>query len=271
MEVIACPVTDAEGKIIAAVEIVRDITKHKEAEEVLRNTAQVRKQFISMAAHELGTPLSAIMGFSELLKSPEEFGTFNNKQQNEFIDIIHTKASALTDIVNNLLDISRIDSGQLPPMEKTFNDFNLTISSTVKNYVNLFLKHRFEVRLPEGGLKPLWIDQGKMIQVLENLLTNAVKYSPDGGLIRLSVDETEQHYVFTLADNGIGMTSDQMERIFEPFYRATTDDPEIGGLGLGMSIVKQIVEGHHGTIRVESNTPKGLKVLFTLPRAKQES
>lgn len=269
IEVISYPVKDAEGNIIAAAEVVRDITKHKEAEEVLRNTAQVRKQFISTAAHELGTPLSSILGYSELLLKADELGAFDAAQKNEFIDIIYKKACALTDIVDNLLDISRIDAGHPLRIEPSFCDLGQIIEKTVSSYRNLFQDHTIQAHFTDG-LEHFWADEQKMVQVLENLLTNAVKYSPNGGRIELSVEKTERDYLFTLTDEGIGMTDEQITRIFEPFYRAAADDPEISGQGLGMSIVKQIVEGHRGTIRVEHNLPKGLKVLFSLPLQKTE-
>lgn len=269
IEVVSYPVKDNEGNIIAAAEVVRDITKHKEAEEVLRNTAQVRKQFISTAAHELGTPLSSILGYSELLLKADELGAFDAAQKNEFIDIIHKKACALTDIVDNLLDISRIDAGQPLQIERSFCDLKQIIEKTISSYRNLFKDHTIQAHFTDG-LEHFWADEQKMVQVLENLLTNAVKYSPDGGRIELSVDKTDRDYLFTLTDEGIGMTDEQISRIFEPFYRAAADDPEISGQGLGMSIVKQIVEGHRGAIRVEHNVPKGLKVLFSLPLHKTE-
>jgi len=271
LEVISCPVKDPIGEIIAAVEIVRDITKHKEAAEVLRNTAQVRKQFISTAAHELGTPLSAILGYAELLNNAKDYGSFDQEQQKEFIDIIHNKAEALTEIVDNLLDISRIDAGQFPSMEKEFCDFGPTLNNTITHYDELFPKHKLTITLPEEGLEPLWIDRNKMVQVLENLLTNAVKYSPEGGDIELNVKATYEHYHFALTDEGIGMTDAQIKRIFEPFYRAVSEDPDVSGLGLGMSVVKQIIKGHQGKIRIEHKAPKGLRVSFTLPRKKQET
>jgi signal transduction histidine kinase len=111
------------------------------------------------------------------------------------------------------------------------------------------------------------IDKGKIVQVLENLISNAFKYSPEGSLVQISGERTSESYQISVSDHGIGMTPEQVEKVFDRFFRADTSHSAVGGIGLGMSIVKHIVEAHGGDIRVESELGRGTTVSFTLPMA----
>ena len=126
-----------------------------------------------------------------------------------------------------------------------------------KNYV-------FKVTVPEKPAE-LFVDKGKIEKVLKNILNNAVKFSPEGGLIKVAGEITGDNYQVTVEDQGIGMTSEQVNKIFDKFYRVDTSDTALEGTGLGMSIVKYIVEAHNGKVWVESTSGKGTAVKFTIP------
>lgn len=242
-----------EGAKTGVITILRDVTKERELD-------RMKSEFISTAAHELRTPLTSVIGFTELLLDSE----FEPLQQREFLSCIYEKAEVLSNIVDDLLDISRIESGRVIYLEKAPCDINEAIRQLAAQYQRESNKHSFDVVLPEKPAEIL-ADKGKIGQVLENLLSNAVKYSPKGGLIRITGAANGENYQASVEDEGIGMTPEQTKRIFEKFYRADASNTAIGGLGLGMSIVKNIVEAHGGNIWVESQLGKGSKVTFSIP------
>ncbi|MBW2635810.1 MAG: histidine kinase, partial [Deltaproteobacteria bacterium] len=127
-----------------------------------------------------------------------------------------------------------------------------------------YKEHRFETVLSEKAV-PLIIDKEKMGQVLKNLVGNAVKYSPGGGLIRVSGEQLGDHYQVSVEDQGMGMTPEQIDKVFDKFYRVDASNTAIEGTGLGMTIVKHIVEAHGGKVRIESELGKGTTVRFTIP------
>jgi len=138
------------------------------------------------------------------------------------------------------------------------------ISGSVPYFQEQFPKHIFEVALPEES-EELMVDREKIGQVLENILSNAVKYSPQGGVIRVTGERLNEHYQVSIEDQGIGMTPGQVKKIFDKFYRAEASDRAVPGTGLGMSIVKNLVEAHGGTVWVDSELAKGTTVRFTIP------
>jgi len=246
--------------------VVRDITTEKAAEQALIETDRVKSEFISTAAHELNTPLSAILGYTEFLLAPEEFGGFNEQQRRDFVEEIHERGQALSHIVDDLLDISRIESGRPAPLELQETDIVELLRKKVKYFSLEEKQHPFRLELPESPQRPrLQLDRHRINQVLDNLIINAVKYSPVGGEVVVAGLEQEQGWLITISDQGVGMSKAQLERVFEKFYRVDTTDTAIGGLGLGMSIVKQLVEAHGGEIRIESVEGQGTSVAFTLP------
>ncbi|OHB33674.1 MAG: hypothetical protein A2X84_03220 [Desulfuromonadaceae bacterium GWC2_58_13] len=240
---------------------IRDITTEKAAERALIAMDRMKNEFISTAAHELRTPLSIILGFAELLLLERKF---SEEQKKDFLQTIVQKAGGLNTLINELLDLNRMESGgiiALNPVRCSINDIVLPL---VDQYQKIYPGHRFEIELPPEKFE-LTIDPVKVGQVLENLLSNAVKYSPNGDLVTLTVGFDSHVYQVTVADKGIGMTPQQVEKIFDKFYRADASNTAIGGFGLGMAIAKQIVEAHGGAIWVESRLGEGTRVSFTLP------
>jgi len=248
----------------------REIGHRRRVEEVLRQGDRMKNEFISTAAHELRTPLCSVVGYAELLLEPETVGGLSEEQRHEFLQEIYDKAGALAKIVDDLLDISRIEAGFAVPLQKKTCDLGELVRREVGHLQLQAPGHRFELALPAAGAAAVLADRHKLVQVLENLIGNAIKFSPAGGTIRVSLEAAAGGFQVSVADEGIGMTPEQVARVFDKFYRADASDTATGGLGLGMSIVKQIVELHGGRIWVESEVGKGTTVRFTVPQASEE-
>ena len=264
--VTARPFRGLDGQLIGMVESFQDITLRKQAERVLIEMDRMKSEFISTAAHELNTPLSALMGYAEILRKPEEFGGFNEAQKQDFINEVYDRGEALYRIVEDLLDISRIESGN--PLPLVLKKVDLV--SLLEKKVNLFLPgdkpHCLRLEVPESPVhREVLLDRHRINQVLDNLLGNAVKYSPGGGEIILRGVEIDNAWEISVRDQGIGMTPEQAKQVFEKFYRADMSDTAVSGLGLGMSVVRQVVNSHGGRVRVESHPGEGTTVTFTIP------
>ncbi len=238
----------------AGITILRDISREWEID-------QIKSEFISTAAHELRPPLASVMGYAELLL---QLGHLPLPEQQEYLEKICEKAEVLAHIIDDLLDLSRIESGRLIALDRVPADLNELLRDVLEQYRQGSPGHTFRLQLL---LEPviLAIDREKIHQVMENLLSNAVKYSPAGGTITVRTALVGNCFEIAVADQGIGMTSDQVERIFDKFYRADTSNTAIGGLGLGMTIVRKIVAGHGGEISVTSEKGRGTTVVVALP------
>jgi len=245
---------DREGKQTGIVTIMHDVTHEREVD-------RMKTEFISTAAHELRTPLTSIQGFSEILMTRDDLGP---EERNKFLSYINRQSVGLTNIINDLLDISRIESGRGFALNKLIYNTTDSIRNVIPYFQEQYDNHRFEI-IPLDSPLELYADKEKMEQVFKNLLSNAVKYSPNGGLIRVSEELSEGDYVVKIEDNGVGMTSEQLEKVFDKFYRVDASDTGIEGTGLGMTIVKHIVEAHGGWISLQSDPGKGTIVTFTVP------
>jgi PAS domain S-box-containing protein len=247
-------IADKEGKQTGIVTIIHDVTHEREVD-------RMKTEFISTAAHELRTPLTSIQGFSEIMLTRNDI---TEEEKKRFLSYINKQSISLTMIVSDLLDIARIESGRGFALNKATFNINDTITQIIPFFQENSPKHHFELSLPDHDT-PVHADKQKMEQVFKNLISNAVKYSPMGGLIRLSGKSSDDHYEVTVSDQGIGMSHDQVEKIFDKFYRVDASNTAIEGTGLGMTIVKYIVEAHGGRIWVESELGKGTMVRFTIP------
>jgi PAS domain S-box-containing protein len=224
-----------------------------------RQIDQMKTEFITTAAHELRTPLTSIQGFSEILLDRG----LSPMEEKEFLYYIHDKALALGRLVNDLLDIARIEGGQGLSL-----NLHLWSAREILDQITPLMRsvqtHHFQITLKDPKTR-LRVDRDKIGQVMENLLSNAIKYSAEETLIRVCGERNENLYTISVIDQGIGMTPEEVARIFDKFYRVDTSNRAVGGIGLGMSIAKSIVETHSGDIRVESHPGKGTTVSFTLP------
>ena len=250
----ASVIKDKKDRAMGIIIVFRDVTQEREID-------RLKSEFISTAAHELRTPLTSIQGFSEILKIRDDL---DDEKKKRFLTYINNQAVNLGNIISDLLDISRIESGigfSLKKEKCKINDCILRIFSIYKiSHPN----HSFYFYLPDKETE-VFVDRVKMEQIIENILSNAVKYSPHGSEIRIKGKVLGNKYMVTLEDKGIGMTPEQVKRIYEKFFRGDSSDTATEGTGLGMSIVKYIIEAHKGNIWVESKLGKGTKVCFTIP------
>lgn len=235
--------------------LLHDVTREREFD-------RMKSEFIATAAHELSTPLAVIMGYAELLQAHQEEA--GDEQSRDYTQTIYDKVQHLEKIVDDLLNLSRIESGRVIVLHRAPCNMGECLLRVVSPYRREEGKHHFEIAVPQEVTEVL-VDKDKMAQVLDNLVSNAVKYSPEGGTIRVEGQKLDDRLLVTVEDQGIGMTPAQVERVFEKFYRADASDTAIGGLGLGMSIARTIVEMHGGKIWVESEAGRGTKVSFTIP------
>ncbi|SHJ88993.1 PAS domain S-box-containing protein [Malonomonas rubra DSM 5091] len=238
----------------SAILSLHDVTQEKELD-------RMKNEFISTAAHELRTPLTSIMGFSEyFLSSPPE----TSEEGVKMMTTIHDQAQALSAIISDLLDLSRIESGRGFILQKSFFSMPQLIEQTISQMAPS-KAHPIQLQLGCGDVQ-LSGDRGKLRQLIENIVGNAIKYSPDGGEIKVRGALRGDHYVLQVSDCGIGMTAEQTERVFEKFYRADYANTAISGIGLGMSIVQRIVQAHGGLVRIKSKPGRGTRVTVFLPR-----
>ena len=243
-----------QGEVAGMIFLIQDISHEREMD-------RIKSEFISTAVHELSTPLTAIMGYSELLLSGQQF---QPEENHEFLSIINEKAEFLTSLVSDMLDISRIESGRPLDLKKTSISAEELFERPIHHFRHFSKNHHFSVDIAESQLQ-LTVDREKIWQVMENLCSNAVKYSPAGGEIKVSGQPYENGYQVTITDHGIGMTKEQLPRVFEKFYRCNQSNTAVGGTGLGMTIVKSIIEAHDGQIWLESELGQGTSVHFILP------
>lgn len=243
--------------------IVRDVTQQHELAERNRATEERRHKHFTTATHELRTPMASILGFSELLLKRD----FDPATSRELVDIIHRQASRLVELINQLLDLARIEAGGTDALSIGNVNVAELVDQTLSGLNGLGQNHRIRTEL-EDGMPPIAADQPKMQQALTNIVSNAIKYSSEGSPIDISAAALRRNaklmVAIRVADRGIGMTPEQQARIFDAFYRAG-DSQNVQGSGLGMTIFKEIIELHGGHADIESRPGAGTAVTVWLP------
>ncbi len=223
---------------------------------------RMKTEFLMTAAHELRTPMTIILGYVELLKNR----VFDHEAKTAMLDSIYDQSQSIVGLLDELLDLARIEAGA----GKTFNMAMTPLTAVIENIANNFMvlnDPRRVTMLPLPCLPDVLIDSEKIAQALRNCLSNAFKYSPNLGEVSMDVaiDQSEENSVVNISikDHGIGMTPEQLSHVFEKFYRADTSG-EIPGTGLGLSLVKEIMDHHGGQVQVKSHS-NGTIVTLTLP------
>ncbi|MCH8305710.1 MAG: CHASE domain-containing protein [Candidatus Marinimicrobia bacterium] len=247
-------IVDSRGKQSGIITIFHNVTHEREID-------RMKNEFISMAAHELRTPLTSIRGFSEILLTRDNL---KQSDKTKFLGYIQDQSEVLSKIISDLLDISRIESGKSFILHKDNCLVGDAIMQVTIPYIEQLPKNSIRVHLPKKEIE-LFLDKEKMAQVLENIVSNSIKYSPEKVDIDITGEIKGDYLHVIMEDRGIGMTPEQLEKIYDKFYRADTSNTAITGTGLGMSIAKAIIEAHDGELWVESEFGKGTKVTFSVP------
>jgi len=243
-----------EGLATGIIAIMCDVSHEREVDRMKTN-------FITTAAHELKTPLTSIRGFSEILMLRKDL---TSEEKSKFLRYINEQSESLSTVLNDLLDIAQIEAGVGFFLEKTNFDIGDMARGVIQYYQEQHEKHIFQSILPENPLI-VFADKEKLSQVLINFLSNALKYSSNGGNVRILVEFKDMYYQISIADEGIGMTPEQVDKMFNKFYRVDASNTALQGSGLGAGIARHIVEAHKGKVQVESELGRGTTVMIRLP------
>jgi PAS domain S-box-containing protein len=255
------PIHSADGTIMGASKIARDISEQKELQRVAEQASRAKDNFLATLSHELRTPLNTVLGYVQMLRQ----GSMAPDQQAKAIDVINRNATALARLVDDVLDTSRIVTGkmrvELQPCEMAplVQDAIATIrpaadSKGVRIQTNL-----------EDGLTAQ-CDTGRFAQILWNLLTNAVKFTPPGGLVTVTARRDENNVSIAVEDTGAGMAAHDLPLVFQRFWQGEGGRQTTAGLGLGLALTRHLIEMHGGSISATSDGPgRGAKFEILLP------
>jgi PAS domain S-box-containing protein len=233
------------------------------ANERLRQLDTARSRFLNTAAHELRIPVTIVNGYCSLL---QETGTDNlTGQQQEFLGAAVESSDRLVDLINNMLDLSRFEAGKML-LDIDTRDLQAVVASVCRDFKPLMAKNELEfaVEIPASPC-PAAFDEEKIERVLVNLLGNAVKFTPAGGRVRVSLSESEGEVWVCVEDTGRGIPGERIPELFDEFSQFNPGDSSRGS-GLGLSICKKIIDSHQGRIWVESALDQGSRFSFSLPK-----
>lgn len=250
------PLLNAEGQLLNIIASVRDVSRFRQAEEM-------QSTFISVISHELKTPVALIKGYVGTLR--REDVRWDSKVVQDSLEVIEEEADHLADLIENLLDASRLEAGGLP-----INSTDLSLPRLVERLAERFRtqteKHTIAIDFP-AEFPIILGDEQRLSQVILNLLSNAVKYSPKGGEIRIVGQTRPEHVVVCVQDQGPGIPPGDVPHIFDRFYRAGETARSTKGAGLGLYLTRAILEAHGGSIWVDPQYKEGARICFSLPRA----
>lgn len=252
----------------ALLDLARRWKQHSEAERTQRDRLaelnQIKTNILSMVSHDLRTPLTSIQLYARMLL--DDLNELAEEDQRHFLEIISEECMRLSRLVDDLLEIQRIEAGRVE-WSVCSHDLAETIQACARVYAPVADNNEinFEVDCPDS-LPPIQADPDKMAQVIGNLLSNAMKFAPAGGRVRLTADVRNREIVLCVSDNGPGIPREKWDFIFDRFSQISSNNVrEIAGAGLGLSIVRQIVERHHGKVWVDSEVGRGARFCVALP------
>jgi signal transduction histidine kinase len=251
------PILDQEERFAGTVIVLRDVT-------IEQGVAQAKNDFVSLVSHELRTPMTSIKGYTDLMLKGA-VGALNEQQHN-FMTIVKSNVDRMAELVSDLLDVSRLDSGRVRLVRERLDLAGVILE--ISQELTETLRQR-ELTLEFDlvpGLPRVYADRGRIVQVLLNLLSNAYRYTPAGGTITIAIHALDDEIQVDVADTGIGIPAKDRESVFERFYRA--DHPAVreqAGTGLGLPIARSLIEMHGGKLWLESEVEIGSTFSFTLP------
>jgi two-component system phosphate regulon sensor histidine kinase PhoR len=261
--VVSC-VYDQNRQVCGIVAVLHDVTREKQIQ-------QLKNDFVSHVSHELKTPLASITAYSEMLVDGE---ANDEKTRKEFYSVIQNQAKRLSRLIEDILNTSRIESGLIKVSKEV-----LSLTMLIEDQLQMIKGYAEEKNIKIIGQKPIvfdqvYVDRDMVSQVIINLLSNAIKYTPSGGTVRISteVDEATSLARVIVSDTGVGIPEDEVDHVFDKFYRVGANKKQAEGTGLGLNLVKQMVETvHDGRVFVKSKVGEGSTFGFELPLATKQS
>ncbi|KXG73915.1 sensor histidine kinase [Thermotalea metallivorans] len=250
------PFKDEKGDKAGIVMVLQDITERQKLDNM-------RKEFVANVSHELKTPLTSIKSYTETLLE----GALENREMAEqFLRVINSEADRMARLVRDLLQLSSLDYKQVKWNKKDADLVQIVKNSVFKLDMTAKNKKQKMTLITSEDKMMGYFDSDRIEQVILNVLTNAIKYTPDGGEIKVFLERVDNQSIVRVRDNGIGIPKEDLPRLFERFYRVDkARSREMGGTGLGLSIAKQIIEAHEGRIWIESVYGEGTEVIIQLP------
>jgi PAS domain S-box-containing protein len=249
------PLLSPEGSLVNIIVTIRDITSFRQAEEM-------KSTFVSVISHELKTPIALIKGYVGTLRRDD--AVWERQIIQDSLEVIEEEADRLTELIENLLDASRLQAGVLT-INQADVALNLTAERLAKRFRTQSTRHSIAVNFPED-FPVIMADEDRLEQVLSNLISNAIKYSPEGGEILIEGQARSDQVIICVHDEGPGVSPQDAPHIFDRFYRSTNATRTTKGAGLGLYLAKAVIEAHHGQIWVDPNPQTGANICFSLPR-----
>lgn len=235
--------------------VIQDITEHVRLDNM-------RKEFVADVSHELKTPITSIMGYADTLLE----GEYDKETQDKFLNVIATEARRMAKLVTDLLILSRYDSNKVKKETSEFDLGELVKKCQEKLQLEINKKHHEVECFVTANVPPVKADKDGIERVVLNIMTNSIKYTKDGGNIKIYVGFVYNDAYIKVIDNGIGIPEEDLNRIFERFYRVDkARTREMGGTGLGLSIAKEILDQNRGSIDIKSEAGKGTEVVIRIP------
>jgi len=246
---------DINQRPAGVIAVIQDITEHVKLDNM-------RKEFVADVSHELKTPITSIMGYADTLLE----GEYDKDTQNRFLNVIAEEARRMAKLVTDLLTLSRFDNNQVLQEKVKFDLGALVKQCQEKVQIEIDKKkHKVECFVT-ADVPKVYADKEGIERVVLNILTNSIKYTPDGGNIKIYVGFVYNDAYIKVIDNGLGIPEEDLNRIFERFYRVDkARTRQMGGTGLGLSIAKEILDRNNGTIDIKSEKGKGTEVVIRIP------
>jgi two-component system, OmpR family, phosphate regulon sensor histidine kinase PhoR len=257
LEATCSPVPHADGTLTGIVTVLKNITEQVKYE-------QIKSQFVSMVAHELKAPIAAVIGFIKLILDEKVATT--EEQEKEYLNRSYTRLQGLVAMVNDLLDISRME---LKNKQREIKELDVIpiLNSTIELMEFDINKKKLNVEvIVESSTSKLKADQNEITRLFTNIISNGIKYNKEGGYIKIKTKDSGNYLEIIIEDNGIGMKAEEKAKLFQEFFRAKNDKTRnISGTGLGLSIVKRIVDSYNGKIEVNSEFGIGTTLIIYFP------
>ena len=259
LNVYFAPFKKENDKTVGVIAVLQDITEHVKLDNM-------RKEFIADVSHELKTPITSIMGYADTLLEEE----YDKETQSKFLSVIASEARRMAKLVTDLLTLSKNDSNKNVVKKEQFDLGELVKKCQDKLAIEIKKKNHNVNCFVTADVPPVYADKDGIERVVLNILSNAIKYTPDNGIIKVYVGFVYNDAYIKVIDNGIGIPEEDLDRIFERFYRVDkARSRELGGTGLGLSIAKEILDRNKGSIDIKSKVGEGTEVVIRIPTKKK--